>query len=77
MKKNLLAILMCVIVSMAFTSCEDDGWYTEDAPFLGTWYGVNNNASFFTQMEAAGIPMITVIRPRFRGIMTEMTSTYI
>lgn len=46
MKKNLLIALLCVIVSMSFVSCEDDGWDTGDAPFLGSWYGVNNGASF-------------------------------
>ncbi len=46
MKKNLFIALLAVILSVSFVSCEDDGWNPGDAPFLGSWYGVNNGSAF-------------------------------
>ncbi len=54
MKRNLLIALVCVIVSIGFASCEEDGWDTYDAPFLGNWYGLNNSSSFTFYSDGNG-----------------------
>lgn len=34
MKKNLLAMLMCIVALIGLSSCDDEGRNTDDAPFF-------------------------------------------
>ncbi len=54
MKKNLLAMLMCIVALIGLSSCDDEGRNTDDAPFLGTWYGVDNNSTFTSYSDGGG-----------------------
>lgn len=46
MKTRFLVALVCAVASFGFSSCDDDEWSFGSAPFLGSWYGVNNDSSF-------------------------------
>lgn len=55
---RMLTLFAVIFVAFSFTSCDDDddywGYDPSSAPFLGTWYGIDNSSSFVFDSDGWG-----------------------